>query len=107
LAHRANFFALNLQIVAPYPVFGLHSRRHNLGETMEIMSIETALRQRLIDSGASQWEIANGSGIGQSTVGRFLRNEASVSIRNFEAMHRFLNERERLESLGLGKKGKK
>lgn len=64
-------------------------------------TMETALRKRLVESGATQTEVAEASGVAQATVGRFLRGESNITVRNFEAINRFLQERESLAMAGL------
>lgn len=49
-------------------------------------SLEQTLRDRITALGLTQMEIANATGIAQSTVGRFMRGECSITIRNYEAI---------------------
>ncbi len=49
-------------------------------------SLEQTLRDRITALGITQMEIANATGMAQSTVGRFMRGECSITIRNYEAI---------------------
>lgn len=57
------------------------------------MSKETimqALQRRMRESGATQTQIANATGIGQSTIGRILRGEVSPTVDVVQKIHDWL-----------------
>ena len=65
------------------------------------LGIEAELRTRLTASGASQPEIAEHSGISQSTISRFMRGVVSLSIPKYEALLRFVLKREAMAAAGI------
>lgn len=65
------------------------------------LGIEDELRQRLKNSGASQPEIAEHSGVSQSTISRFMRGLVSPNLRAYEAMLRFVMKREAMAAAGI------
>ena len=68
--------------------------------------IETTLRKRIKESGVKQMDLAKAIGISQTAVSRFIREETGISVRNFEAISKYLGERETMQKAGLirGKK---
>ena len=64
-------------------------------------SIEDALRQRLKESGASQPEISEVTGVPQTTVSRFLRGNATPNMRTYEALLKFVIKRDTMAAAGM------
>lgn len=64
-------------------------------------ALADALRKRIEELNISQTEIADGTGVRQSTVGRFLRADVDPQLSNFEAILDFVNRYETLKAAGL------
>ncbi len=65
------------------------------------LGIEAELRHRLKATGASQPEIADHTGIIQSTVSRFLRGLHTPNMRTYEALLDFVLKREAMDAAGI------
>lgn len=61
---------------------------------MTYEEIAEKVRKRLVATGATQVEIAEATGLAQSSIGRFLRGTSDPSIANFYAIVRFIQDRE-------------
>lgn len=62
---------------------------------MKTTSIAEDVRRRLIESKATQQAIAEGSGVGQATVSRFMRGEGTANLETVESLLAWLNKRRR------------
>jgi transcriptional regulator with XRE-family HTH domain len=69
--------------------------------TNQTHSIEDALRQRLKESGASQPEISEVTGVPQTTVSRFLRGNATPNMRTYESLLKFVLKRDAMAAAGM------
>lgn len=62
---------------------------------MKSTSIAEDVRRRLIESKATQQAIAEGSGVGQATISRFMRGEGTANLETVESLLKWLNRRRR------------
>lgn len=65
------------------------------------LTLEGALRAKLIAMGVTQVEIAEETGLAQSTAGRFLRGEVSIKMDTFEKLRAYVQRTEQLALAGL------
>lgn len=64
-------------------------------------SLEDTLRQRLIALGVTQTQIAEATGLSQSSAGRFLRGEVTVRMDTFERLRDYVQDAEAKAQAGL------
>jgi transcriptional regulator with XRE-family HTH domain len=77
------------------------SERQKMDKLTQASGIEDALRQRLLATGASQPQIAQETGVPQTTVSRFLRGLNPPNMRTYEALLKFVIKRDTMAAAGM------
>lgn len=70
------------------------------------MNISEAIRKHIETSGISRYQIAQGSGVSQSVLARFVAGETTLSLANAEKLAEFFDLELKPKSKGGKRRGK-